>query len=288
MSSPDYSRLSVLTLLEGFVSLFIFASKFSGNVRGPFVYGPIVRLLVLMAFGFICSIYFVRVVARRIEFEENGRLLAYVTAPILLAAADTALPLFGVWSTLRDRFFLFFLIVSSVVCVKLVRPELARLIGREGGLISNRCVDKVPIRSKYKGLGNQRWRLAALMVLLGISLLNFSTIYYNYSQNIVSDQSVEATGFVGSKVEMNGRLLGGRYVKNLFGVPGSLTVSGLNGVFPQDSFSSPPYLLVLDQHIKILYQIRSEETYYDFYATLSGSLNRIYDDSNYRVYAFYP
>jgi len=279
-NSPVYSGWFITAIAQNLVKIFtlqdILAAKASANLSGIFSFGPRVRLIILTSYTFLCLIYFVIAGVRK---RSSGRpaeinFLPYVVAPIVLTVLD-GLFYWGMGGV-RDRFFLFFLMVAPTLSVKLMKA------GDEIGFEAQRGMHFV------SGVIHKRWRQLAGIVLLGLAVMNFSTVFYNFSLYAVSDESIEASKFVDSNTRRNVRLLGGRFIPSTHEVSNAPTTrtEELSFVYPRRSFNSPPYLLVLDSHDRIWYLATGTEEEYVFYEQLADSLNRVYDSSIYRIHAF--
>jgi hypothetical protein len=283
LSSVRYSVLFVTNVAERVVDIYtlfdVVGGKFSQNVSGVFVMAPRIRLIVLLTFAFLCLVYFARAGLLRLSTYtgDKARLVPYLAAPVLLTAADLTVGF--VWTTLRDRFFLFFLIIASVIAVGLVQKEKPEIEAVTSLKETTRSL--API-------GNVRWRQIAAAGLVCLALLNVPTVFYSSIEHVVSDQTVEASKFVDTAIGANTELLGGDFVPGIH-TP-SLTKTEQSQTFaqiyPQKSFSSPPYLLVLDHYDKLWYTATGSATKYRLYQELAVSQNRIYDSSNYSFFAF--
>jgi hypothetical protein len=99
---------------------------------------------------------------------------------------------------------------------------------------------------------------------------------------------VEASKFADTALGTSVDLLGGDFVPGI--VAPSLVKTEesqtFTQVYPQRSFSSPPYLLVLDHFDKLWYTATGSAAEYTLYQELAVSQNRIYDNSDYTFYAF--
>jgi hypothetical protein len=289
-NSISYSVLFITNIAARIATTYLLpntlAVGFSQNVEGAFVLAPRIRLVVLSSFALLCLIYFARriILRRSLHAGNEARLLAYLAAPVLLAAADVAIGL--TWTTLRDRFFLFFLIIASIISVSLIQEKRHERQPVNPVIAVTRNITLLP---KVRW----RWRHMAAAALLSLAFLNFPTVFYTSGYYIVSDQTIEASKFIDAQGANNTQLLGGYFVPGTLApsVTKTKNVQTLIRVYPQTLFRSPPYLLILDSFDKFAYYEHYKASYlsadyFDFYEKLAVSQNRVYDSSDYRVYTF--
>ena len=228
------------------------------RIYGVFYWAPRMRLIVLGVFAIGSIYYLVRQWLNKAN--PNQRLLitytAFLIAPVVMTLIDITFLKLG---QLHDRYFLFFLLVASILLVRLA-----------------------------EGIRHLFSRNACLLALVFLALFNFTTVYYQSSLFITSDETVSASRFVNSNSST--QVVGGRLVPDLADPEQSacLRQSQFYQLYPQPLSSiALPSVIIFDDHDKIRYQVWHGVEQYEFYAHEAGhGLNKVYSNSRHNIYWF--
>jgi len=239
----------------------IFISETWKRLYGVFYWAPWIRFIVLGVFGIGSVYYLVRQWLNKAS--RSQRLLitytAFLIAPVIMTLIDITILRAG---QLHDRYFLFFLLVASILVVRLA----------EGF--------RYPIRKN-----------SFLLALVFLALFNFTTIYYQSSLFITSDETISASEFVNNNT--SSQVIGGRQLVPDLADPyqsAILRQSRFYHLYPQPLSSLVlPSVIVFDDHGRLWYEIWYGIEKYDFYvqeAKVDDNLDRVYSNSRYNIYWF--
>ena len=244
----------------GIILLDIIIAEVWNRIYGVFYWAPRMRFIVLGVFA-IGSVYYL---AHQWLNRSNRRqkllitYTAFLVAPVIMTLIDITFLRTG---QLHDRYFLFFLLVASILLVRLA----------EG------------IRQPIK-------KNAFLLALVFLALFNLTTVYYLSSLFIISDETVSASEFVNNNT--SSQVIGGLLVPDLADPEQSacLRRSRFYLLYPEPLGSfGVPSVIVFDDHDRLRYQAWYGIEKYDFYAHASqfeDSLNKLYSNSRYDIYWF--
>jgi hypothetical protein len=238
----------------------IFIAEAWQRLYGALYWAPRFRLIVLGVFG-IGSVYCL-VRQWLSKFSRSQKLLitytAFLIVPVILTLIDVTFLRVG---QLHDRYFLFFLLVASILLVRLAE-----------GI-------RHPIRKN-----------AFLLALVFIALFNFTTVYYQSSLFITSDETISASKFVNNST--SSRVVGGRLVPDLVDPYQSaiLRQSKFYNLYPESLDSlEVPSVIVFDDHNRLRYQVWYGIEQYEFYlqeVELDGNFDQVYSNGRYNIYCF--
>ena len=273
-----------------------------------FFYAPRIRFAVLALFGLGSAYYLITQ-----WFSRDGRkdrnlaiYTAFIIAPVVMTVLDVTFLKSGM---LHDRYFLFFLLASPILLVRLaerhIHPHL-RLAESDTlfGLAS-------PFRGEELGEGTLpaqsqataqtggariKWRRLfgwkmLLSVLIMLALFNFTTTYYRSVLAVSSNEAIYASHFVNDRCGSS-QVIGGRLIPDLDHPYESATLrqTRFYRLYPQPLTDVElPSLVVFDDHDRIWYQVMYGIEKYDLYADsseLEDSLNKVYSNSRYDIYWF--
>lgn len=248
-------------LAAGIPAVDIIISEIWRRLYGAFSWAPRIRFIVLGVFA-LGSVYYL---ARQWlnKANHNQRLLityiAFLIAPVVMTLIDISF-LSGP-SQLHDRYFLFFLLVASILLVRLV--EVSR------HLIRKKCF---------------------LLALVFLTLLNFSTAYYQSLLLVTGDETISASKFVNDNT--TSQVIGGQLVPDLENPYKSaiLRQSRFYHLYPKPlSNLALPSIIVFDDYDRLHYQVWYGIEKYDFYAQseeLEAILDKVYSNKRYDIYWF--
>lgn len=253
-----------------------------------FYYGPQIRFAVLALFG-LGSVYYLATqwLSRAGRKDSNLAIYtAFIIAPVVMTLLDVTLLKAGM---LYDRYFLFFLLASPILLVR-----LAQDIGRPSwtnptrkGLASRLAAQLNEVKARMHLPSAQT---ALLGTLVFLALFNFSTIYCYSPLFITSDETVSASQFINSKT--SGRVMGGMLIPSVADPYRSavLRQSRLRHLYPEPLSSLEwPTVIVFDDHVNLRYQAWYGVEKYDFYANeveIEENFGKVYCNDRYSIYWF--
>jgi len=228
------------------------------RLYGVFYWAPRMRLIVLGVFAIGSIYYLVRQWLNRVAHSQ--RLLitytAFLVAPVVMTLIDITFLKSG---QLHDRYFLFFLLVASILLVRLVERIKQPLI-----------------------------KNSFLLALIFLALFNLTTVYYQSSLFINSDETVSASEFVNNNT--SSQIIGGHLVPDLDNPYQSaiLRQSQFYHLYPESLISlSVPSVIIFDDHDRLWYQVKYGIEKYDYYiqeVELGDSLEQVYYNNRYNIY----
>lgn len=244
----------------GITFLDIFIVEAWKRLYGVFYWASRMRFIVLGVFA-IGSVYYL-VHQWLDKANHSQRLLitytAFLMAPVIMTLIDIAFLRTG---QLHDRYFLFFLLIASILVVRLVE-ESRHLIRKKGFLLA----------------------------LVFLALFNFTTVYYQSSLFIISDETVSASEFVNSSTSSH--VIGGQLVPDINNPYQSaiLRQSRFYHLYPEPLSSlGVPTVIIFDDHDRLRYQVWYDMKQYEFYiqeAELGSSFDKVYFNNRYNIYWF--
>ncbi len=244
----------------GISLLDIYISESWRRLNVAFYWAPRIRLVVLGVFSLGSVYYLVR--QWLIKASRSQKLLitctAFLTAPVIMTLLDITLIRIG---QLHDRYFLFFVLIASILLVRFA----------EGF--------RHPIRKN-----------GFLLALVFLVLSSFTTVYYQSSLFITSDETVSASEFINSNTSC--QVIGGWLVPDLADPYQSarLRQSQFRHLYPRPLSSlAVTSVIVFDDHDRLWYQVWRGIEKYDFYiqeVELRSNFGRVYSNSRYNIYWF--
>jgi len=246
--------------VTGIVLLDVWIAEIAKRLTGIFCWAPRMRFIVLGVFA-IGSVYYL--VRQWLNKANRGQKLlitytGFLVAPVIMTLMDITFIRTG---QLHDRYFLFFLLVASILLVRLVQ-ESSHLIRKNGFLLA----------------------------LVFLTLFSFTTVYYQSSLFIISDETVSASKFANSNTAS--QVIGGQLVPDLADPNQSacLRQSRFYHLYPEPLASfTVPAVIVFDDHDRLRYQVWYGIEQYDFYADeveLGADFDKLYSNRRYNMYWF--
>ena len=238
----------------------IFIAEAWSRLYGAFYWAPRMRFIMLGIFGIGSVYYLVRQWLSK--GNHNQKLLitytAFLIAPVIMTLVDITFLRLG---QLHDRYFLFFLLVASILLVRLAQG----------------------IRHTFK-------KNSFLLTLVFLALFNFTTFYYQSSRFITSDETVSASEFVNSNT--SSQVVGGRLLPDLADPYRSalLNHSPFYRLYPEPLASLVlPSVIIFDDHDRLRYQAWHGIEKYGFYVQqvkAGKSVDKVYSNNRYDIYWF--
>lgn len=254
------------------------------RLGGIFYYAPAIRFTALAIFGLASAYYLVTEWLSRAGRRDRNLAIytAFLIAPVVMTVVDVAFLKEG----LHDRYFLFFLLITPILMV--------RLAERTKGLpIANPVQSSAPVQLEGAKMNGRRllgWKIS-LSVLLLLASLNFTTKHYLSSTFVISDETLSASRFVNSK-SGSSQVIGGRLTPDLSDPYRSaiLRHTPFYKLYPQPlSQLNQQLVIVFDDHDRLWYQVWYGIGKYDFYALadeLDHALGKVYSNGRYNIYWF--
>lgn len=249
-----------IVLAAGIPAADIFIAEVWRRLYGALCWAPRIRFVVLGVFALGSVYYLAR--QRLNKANHNQRLLitytAFLIAPVVMTLIDITFLRTG---QLHDRYFLFFLLVASILLVKL----------------------GAGIRHAIK-------KKAFFIILAVVALLNLSTTFYQSARFTTSDQTFAASEFVNSNT--SGPVIGGWLVPNLADPDQSaiLRQSAFRSLYPDPiSSRSGQSIIVFDDHDRASYEISYGMAKYELYTQevdRADNFSLVYSSNRYTIYWF--
>ena len=221
----------------GIVFLDIFISETWKRLYGVFYWAPRIRFVILGVFGIGSVYYLVRQWLNKAS--RSQRLLitytAFLIAPVIMTLIDITILRAG---QLHDRYFLFFLLITPIVLISLAE--------RTGHSPLTNAIQNLPLKCSVS------LRNVFPLALVFLALFNFTTIYYQSSLFIASDETISASEFVNSNT--SSQVIGGEFVPDLADPYQSaiLRQSRFYHLYPQPLSSlALPSVIVFDDHSRL-------------------------------------
>lgn len=261
---------------------------FGERVGGMLHVAPWIRLAVLSLYGLGSVCYLAKQWLSRAGRRERFLPIytAFLVAPIIMTLLDLT---FLESANLHDRYFLFFLLASPVLLVR-----LAEDIGQREwtnpwrtGLARNLAARFNRVKPR-KHLPTAQTALVAAVIL--VALVNFSTIYCHSPLFITSDETVSASEFASSDSSL--QVVGGLLIPDLAHPYRSaiLRQARFVNLYPESLTTlESPSVIILDDHNRLRYLAWYGVDKYDFYANeveLDGDFDKVYCNDRYTFYWF--
>lgn len=254
------------------------------RLEGIFYLAPSIRFAVLALFGLGSAYYLVTQWLSRVGRKDINLPIytAFIIAPVVMTLLDVAFLQIG---QLHDRYFLFFLLASPILLVKLAEREKVLSTADIG---QGTTIQTGGARMKWRCLFG--WKVILPVVVL-LALVNFTTTYYQSSLFVSSEETVYASDFLNGDCASS-QMIGGMIIPDFDHPYESAT---LRQTPFYSLYTLPlteldlPSVVVFDDHDKIWYQVWYGMEAYDFYAhadDLEDSLNKVYSNSRYDIYWF--
>jgi hypothetical protein len=254
------AELATTVPLTGITFLDASMAEARSRLHGILYWAPRMRFIVLGIFGIGSVFYLVR---QWLSKDNYGQKLlitytAFLIAPVTMTLVDITFIREG---QLHDRYFLFFVLVASILLVRLA----------EG-------IRHPVIKNSY------------LLGLVFVALFNFTTAYYQSSLLVTSDETISASEFVNSNT--SSQVVGGRILPDLADPYQSsvLRDTALHQLYPQALTSlEPPSIVVLDDHDRAWYENWYGIDKYNLYAQEvepEAEFEKVYHNGKYDIYWF--